>query len=40
MDGVARVQPAKLVQGLRSLVSKLGVDIYEDTLVTDYESSG
>ena len=38
MDGVARVQPAKLVQGLRSLVSKLGVDIYEDTLVTDYES--
>ena len=38
MEGVARIQPAKLVQGLRRVVEDLGVVIYESTLVTHYES--
>lgn len=35
--GVARVQPAKLVQGLAKAVERLGVRIYENTAVTDFE---
>lgn len=35
--GVARVQPAKLVQGLARVVSSLGVPIYEGTAVTGLE---
>lgn len=33
--GVARVQPAKLVQGLAKAVERLGVPIYEGTAVTN-----
>lgn len=35
--GVARVQPAKLVRGLAAAVERLGVNIYEDTVVTGIE---
>lgn len=35
--GVARVQPAKLVQGLAQTVERLGVRIYENTAVTALE---
>lgn len=35
--GVARVQPAKLVQGLARAVERLGVRIYESTAVTGFE---
>ena len=35
--GVARVQPAKLVQGLARAVERLGVKIYENTAVTGIE---
>ena len=31
----ARIQPAKLAQGLRSLILELGVELYEDTTVTE-----
>lgn len=34
---VARVQPAKLVQGLAAAVSRLGVPIYEQTTVTSID---
>ena len=36
IGGVARVQPAKLVQGLARVVAALGVRIAEDTPVTAY----
>ncbi|PZO79492.1 MAG: FAD-dependent oxidoreductase [Mesorhizobium amorphae] len=35
VNGQARVQPAKLVQGLAKAVERLGVAIYEQTAVTD-----
>lgn len=35
--GVARVQPAKLVQGLAKAVERLGARIYENTAVTAFE---
>ncbi len=35
--GVARIQPAKLVQGLARAVERLGVRIYENTAVTSLE---
>lgn len=34
----ARVQPAKLVQGIASVVLSRGVQIFENTTVTDFES--
>ncbi len=36
VEGVARVQPAKLVRGLASVVEGLGVAIYEGTTVQSY----
>ena len=38
VSGMARVQPAKLVQGLAAAVERLGVRIVEDTAVTEYQS--
>ncbi|MBE7184059.1 MAG: FAD-dependent oxidoreductase [Methylobacterium mesophilicum] len=37
INGQARVQPAKLVQGLAKAVERLGVSIYEQTAVTKIE---
>ena len=37
MTGMARVQPAKLVQGLARAVERLGVRIVEGTAVTEYQ---
>lgn len=37
MSGMARVQPAKLVQGLARTVERLGVRIVEGTAVTEYQ---
>ena len=36
IEGVARIQPAKLVQGLARAVERLGVTIHEATEVTDF----
>ena len=36
VSGMARVQPAKLVQGLAMAVERLGVRIVEDSAVTEY----
>ena len=38
ISGMARVQPAKLVQGLAQTVERLGVRIVEGTAVTEYEA--
>ena len=38
VEGVARVQPAKLVRGLAAVVERMGVRIVEGTAVTAFAS--